>query len=124
MYAVIELKGTQVLVEKGTIFSVNRIAGQKAKTLKVDKVLFGRKGASYFVGEPYVKDAFVECAIVGDKRGKKVIAFKYRDRKSSQSKKGHRQDLTDLKVKEIHFAEGVKPAEEKAKKAETKPKKA
>ena len=137
MYAVIELKGTQVLVEKDTVFSVNRMAQSKSKTLKVDKVLFGKKGAHYFVGEPYVKGAFVECDILADKRGKKVIAFKYRDRKSSQSKIGHRQDLTELKVKDIHFAEEAKPADKKAeiekakktaaakaKKTETKPEKA
>ena len=105
MYAVIEFKGSQVLVEKDKKILVNRISGQKTKTLKVDKVLFGKKGSSHYIGEPYVKDAFVECEIIGDKRAKKVIAFKYRDRKSSQSKKGHRQDLTELKVKNISFEE-------------------
>ena len=105
MYAVIELQGTQVLVEKDTKFTVNRFRGKKDKTLKVDKVLFGKKGNSYKVGSPYVKGAYVECDVVGDKRLKKVIAFKYRDRKSSQSKKGHRQDVTELKVKSIHLGE-------------------
>ena len=103
MYAVMEIQGTQVLVEKNDTISVNRMASQKSKTLNVKKVLFGKKGSSYFIGEPYVKGAFVECEILGDKRAKKVIVFKYRDRKSSQSKKGHRQDLTELKVKDIHF---------------------
>lgn len=103
MYAVIELKGSQVKVEKNDTFTVNRIEPQKSKTLKVDKVLFGKKGNSYKIGTPYVKDAYVECEILADKRSKKVTVFKYRDRKSSQSKKGHRQDITELKVKEIHF---------------------
>jgi large subunit ribosomal protein L21 len=103
MYAVIELKGSQIKVEKNDTFTVNRIEPQKSKTLKVNKVLFGKKGNSYKIGMPYVKDAYVECEILGDKRSKKVTVFKYRDRKSSQSKKGHRQDITELKVKEIHF---------------------
>jgi len=103
MYAVMEIQGTQILVEKDDTITVNRMASQRSKTLKVKKVLFGKKGSSYFIGEPYVKGAFVECEIRGDKRGKKIIVFKYRDRKSSQSKKGHRQDLTELKVKDIHF---------------------
>ncbi len=107
MYAVIELKGAQVLVKKDDKFTVNRISAEekgKENILKVDKVLFALKGQKYYVGTPYVKDAYVECEIIGDKRDKKVIAFKYRDRKSSQSKKGHRQDLTELKVKEIYLA--------------------
>ncbi len=104
MYAVIELKGTQVLVEKDDKITVNRIKDQKSKKLKVDRVLFGKKGSSHFVGSPYVKNAYVECEILGDKRLKKRTVFKYRERKSSQSKKGHRQDVTELRVKDIHFA--------------------
>jgi large subunit ribosomal protein L21 len=103
MYAVIELKGSQIKVEKDETFVVNRMEAGKSKTLKVDKVLFGKKGNSYKIGDPYVKGAYVECEILGEKRGKKVIAFKYRDRKSSQSKIGHRQDLTELKVVDIHL---------------------
>ncbi|MFH1394950.1 MAG: 50S ribosomal protein L21 [Candidatus Omnitrophota bacterium] len=103
MYAIIELKGSQMRVEKNDKIVVNRISEQKEKDIKVEKVLFGKKGSSYLVGEPYINGAYVECEILGDKRLKKVIAFKYRDRKSSQSKKGHRQDVTELKVKNIHF---------------------
>jgi len=127
MYAVIELAGTQVLVEKNSKILVNRLKEQKKKDIKIDKVLFGKKGSSYFVGQPYVKGASVDCEILGDKRLKKVIAFKYRDRKSSQSKIGHRQDVTELVIKDIHFAEGAKPAAKEAKqetkKTETKIKK-
>jgi len=103
MYAIIELNGAQVRVEKDGIFTVNRIGSKRSKTLKVKKVLFGKKGNKHFIGEPYVKDAFVECEILGEKRAKKVVAFKYRDRKSSKTTKGHRQDLTELKVTDIHF---------------------
>ncbi|MFC1644246.1 50S ribosomal protein L21 [Candidatus Omnitrophota bacterium] len=103
MYAVIELKGSQIRVEKDDKITVNRIKEQKSKNIKVEKVLFGKKGSSYLVGEPYVKGAYVECEIIADKRLRKVIAFKYRDRKSSQSKKGHRQNVTELKVKDIHL---------------------
>jgi len=105
MYAVIELNGAQVKVEKDTVFTVNRIKEQSSKELKVDKVLFGKKGSKYYIGEPYIKDAYVECVILRDKRAKKVLAFKYRERKSSQSIHGHRQDLTELKVKDIIFSD-------------------
>ncbi len=103
MYAVIELMGAQVRVEKDDKFTVNRMKPQKARTIRCDKVLFARKGNSYKIGTPYVKDAYVECEILGDKRLPKVTAFKYRERKSSQSTKGHRQDVTELKVKDIHM---------------------
>ncbi len=104
MYAIIEVQGFQEKVEKGDRIVVNRLREQESKTLRIDKVLFGKSDSSIFVGQPYVEGAYVECEIIADKRLKKVIAFKYRDRKSSQSKKGHRQDVTELKVKEIHFS--------------------
>ncbi len=103
MYAVIELMGTQVKVEKDDKIVVNRMPASESKTVKVDKVLFGKKGSSFFIGQPYLEGAYVECEVLGDKRLKKVVTFKYRDRKSSQSKKGHRQDVTELKVKDIHL---------------------
>ncbi len=104
MYAIMEVNGTQVRVEKNDKITINRLKDQSEKTFKVKEVLFGKKGTTYYVGTPYVKDAFIECEITANKRGKKVIAFKYRDRKSSQSKKGHRQELTELKITDISLA--------------------
>lgn len=103
MYAIIELVGQQVKVEKDGVFSVNRLQGHGSKTFKVENVLFGRKGNKHYVGTPYVKGAYVECEPVGEKRGKKVIAYKYTPRKSSQTKRGHRQELSEFRVKDIHF---------------------
>ncbi len=103
MYAVIEVQGMQYRVGKDDKIAVNRLAERDEKTLKVEKVLFAKDGSKYYVGEPYIKDAYVECEILGDKRARKVIAFKYRERKSSQSKHGHRQDQTELRVKKIHI---------------------
>lgn len=104
MYAIIEIQGFQEKVEEGGRIVVNRLKEQESKDLRVEKVLFGKSDSGIFVGQPYVEGAYVDCEIIGDKRLKKVIAFKYRDRKSSQSKKGHRQDVTELKIKGIHFA--------------------
>ena len=102
MYAVIEVQGMQYSVAKDDRIVVNRMI-HDGKTVKIDRVLFAKDGAKHLVGEPYIKDAYVECDILGDKRAKKVIAFKYRERKSSQSKHGHRQDQTELRVKKIHL---------------------
>ncbi len=118
MYAIIDIKGTQLIVEKDEVVQVNKLADAE-KIFKVDKVLFGKKGSTLYVGDPYVKDAFVECEVIGDTRGDKKIAFKYRERKSSQSTRGHRQDLTELRIKEIYLGGSDKETTEKA----VKPKK-
>ncbi|MDD4956696.1 MAG: 50S ribosomal protein L21 [Candidatus Omnitrophica bacterium] len=115
MYAIMSINGDQVKVEKDTKFTVNRLKDLSSKTLKVEEVLFAKKGNSYLVGDPTIKGAYVECEVLRETRGKKVIAYKYRDRKSSQSIKGHRQDLTELKVVNIELGESAKKSGEEKK---------
>ena len=60
MYAIMEVNGTQVKVEKNDTITINRLREQSKKTFKVKEVLFGKKGTTYYVGTPYVKNAFIE----------------------------------------------------------------
>lgn len=53
------------------------------------------------VGTPYIKEAKILALVLKQDKAKKVISFKYRRRKSSDWKKGHRQLITRLKIKEI-----------------------
>jgi len=101
MYAIFEVSGKQEKVEKGSQFLVNRIDKKEGSTTKLGNILFAKDGNSYKVGKPHLKDASVECEVVSHVRSKKVVAFKYRRRKSYHRKVGHRQDQTLLKVKSI-----------------------
>jgi len=103
MYAILEIGGKQEKVEKGTEFAVNRLDEKENSVIKLQEILFAKKGSDYLVGNPYIKGAHVECEVLSHKRGEKVIAFKYKKRKGYHRKVGHRQDLTVLKVKEIHI---------------------
>lgn len=101
MYAIIETGGGQYKVGKDEEFLVNRIAGKQSGIVKFKNILFAKEKNSYHIGTPYVKDAYVTCEILSHPRAKKVIAFRYKRRKSYKRKVGHRQDLTRLRVKEI-----------------------
>ena len=101
MYAIIETGGRQYRISKNDVFLTNRIEGKPQGLVKFKNVLFAKEKNSYHVGEPYLKDSYVTCEILSHPRAKKVIAFKYKRRKSSRKTVGHRQDLTKLKVKEI-----------------------
>jgi len=103
MYAIVEIGGRQEKVEKDSVFKTNRLVNKEGSHTKLTKVLFVKKNKEYFIGNPYVKGASVECDILEHIRAKKVIAFKYKRRKSYRKKIGHRQDLTVLKVKNIHI---------------------
>lgn len=100
MYAIIESGGKQFRVEKGARISVEKLPGENGSEVAIDKVLLiGGDGCK--LGSPYIEGASVKAEIVAQRRGPKLIIFKRRRRKDSKSKHGHRQDLTDLQIKEI-----------------------
>jgi len=115
MYAVIETGGKQYRVEVGTELEVELLDVEPGQSITLDRVLLVADGAHAAVGNPVVENAAVEAEVVGATRGEKVIAFKYRPKARRRVKKGHRQDLTVLRIADIRFngksaAEGVAKA--------------
>ncbi len=103
-YAIIETGSKQYRVEPKDVIEVETLGlteGQKEVSL--DKVLLVRDGDKLQVGNPVVSGAAVICDYIGETRGKKVVAFKFRRRKNSRRKQGHRQNYTKLVVREIRF---------------------
>ena len=106
MYAVVETGGKQYKVAKNDIILVEKLKAKTGGEVKLSKVLLAKEGNSVHVGNPYVKGAHVICESLGEIRRDKVVAFKYKKRKSEKKKIGHRQAATKLKVKEIEIAKG------------------
>jgi len=106
MYAVIETGAKQYKVAKDDVILVEKLDFKKGAPLKLDKVLLAKDGNTIHVGTPYLKGAHVTCEVLGEVRGDKLIAFKYKKRKSERKKIGHRQNLLKLKVKSIDIKEG------------------
>ena len=106
MYAVIETGSKQYKVAKDDIILIERLEVKDGKALKLDNVLLIKEGNSVHVGSPYLKGAAVICEVLAEVRGDKLIAYKYKKRKSSKKKIGHRQNLLKLKVKSIELKEG------------------
>ncbi len=101
MYAIIEVGAKQYTIKKGDIIDVEKQSVDEGQDIPLKKVLLVSKDKKVEVGQPYVKDAKVEAVVLKHIKGEKLISFKYRRRKSSHWKKGHRQQLTRLKIKEI-----------------------
>ena len=102
MYAIIEIGGKQYKVEKGDVIEVEKLTVDEGiKEIVIEKILLVSKDSSLDVGKPYVKGACATIEIMGDFKAAKVMSFKYKRRKSTHWKKGHRQQLTRVKVKEI-----------------------
>ena len=105
MYAIIEVGAKQYSVKKGDIIEVEKLIVKEGKDITLSKVLLLSKDKKVEFGQPYIKDAKVEAEVVKQIKAEKVVSFKYRRRKSSHWTKGHRQQLTRLKIKEIAIKE-------------------
>ena len=103
-FAIVQTGGKQVRMEPGQVIDVERVTLDKsAKEVILDKVLLVKNEKSLEIGAPYVKGASVLCEYLGEKKGDKVIAYKLRRRKNYRKKIGHRQILTQLRIKEIQL---------------------
>ncbi len=114
MYAVIRTGGKQYRVTAGDELTVERLAAEPGETVQFNEVLL-LGGETPTVGAPLVSGAAVQAEVVDQLRGPKLYSFKRRRRKhSSKRLKGHRQDLTTVRVTEIlgdgGAETGVKPA--------------
>ena len=108
MYAVMKTGGKQYKVAKDDTFSVEKLAANAGDTVQFNDVLM-IGGDKVTIGSPMIAGAAVQAEVIDQVRGPKLINFKKRRRKhSSQRKKGHRQDLTMIKITDILASGGDK----------------
>ena len=104
MFAVIKTGGKQYRVAANDEIIVMTLAGEAGEKITFAYVLMLAEGDNIQVGAPLVAGASVLGEIVAQARGPKVIAFKKRRRKNSKRKRGHRQDLTVVRITGIQAA--------------------
>ncbi|WP_342359790.1 50S ribosomal protein L21 [Terrarubrum flagellatum] len=113
MFAVIKTGGKQYRVAAEDKITVEKLPGAAGDVVSFDNVIMlGRDGGTE-IGAPFVTGATVAGEILEQGRGAKVINFKKRRRQNSKRKKGHRQDLTIVRITEI-LTGGAKPSGKKA----------
>lgn len=100
-YAVIKTGGKQYRVAANDTVIIEKIAGDAGATVEFNEVLMVAGSGAPKIGTPLVSGAKVTAEVVEQGRADKVIAFKKRRRKNSRRKRGHRQEQTTVKIKEI-----------------------
>src|SRR5262249_7762766 len=101
MYAVIKTGGKQYRVSADEVLTVEKIAGQAGALVEFTEVLMLAGSAEPKIGRPTLSGAKDTAEVVEQGRAPKVIAFKKRRRKNSRRKRGHRQEQTMVRIKEI-----------------------
>ena len=100
-YAIVEIGGTQIIVEPGRFYDINLLDAEPESGYTIDKVLLVNNDNEVNVGRPYVEGATVEGTVMRHRRGKKVIVYKMQPKKKTRKKRGHRQELTRLMIDSI-----------------------
>lgn len=122
MYAVIKTGGKQYRVAKDEVIAVEKLSGEAGANLDLDQVLMIGDDKGTTIGSPLVEGASVSAEVVEQTRDGKIIVFKKKRRKNYRRTKGHRQDLTLLRITDINAPGAKKPAARKtAKKADKAP---
>ncbi len=103
MYAIVEIQGQQFKAEAGKKLYVHRIESTEVgATIEFEKVLLLDNEGAIKVGAPVVEGAKVVCEVLDNSvRGDKVLVFHKKRRKGYKKLNGHRQNFTQVLIKEI-----------------------
>ena len=103
MYVIVEINGQQFKVEEGKKLFVHHIQNaENGATVEFDKVLLVDNNGSVTVGTPTVEGAKVVCEVASPLvKGDKVLVFHKKRRKGYRKLNGHRQQFTELRIKQV-----------------------
>jgi large subunit ribosomal protein L21 len=102
VYAIIRDRGMQYRVEQGQVLSIDLLdEAEPGSQIELGEVLLVGDGDSVKVGSPLLSGAMVRAEVLGEKKGEKIIVFRYRNKKRYRRRTGHRQRYTQIKISEI-----------------------
>ena len=101
MYALIKNGGKQYKAEEGAVLRLEKIEQGVGETVELTDVLLVSNGEEVKVGKPFVEGSKVIAEVIEQARAKKVKIIKFRRRKHSMKKQGHRQYYTAVRIKSI-----------------------
>jgi len=111
MYAVIVTGGKQYRVKEGDVLSIEKLGVENGRTVGFDRVLLIEDGEGVLVGTPVLENALVLAEVLETYKDEKVLVFKKKRRKQFRRTRGHRQQLTKVRVEGIYPDKSAAPAE-------------
>ena len=102
MYAIIETGGKQYKVQEGDVVLVEKLGLAAGETVNFDNVLVVANDNDLSVGTPFLENASVSASVLDESKGKKLVIYKYKAKKTYHKKRGHRQYYTKVKIEKIN----------------------
>lgn len=101
MYVIVDIQGQQFKVEQDQKLFVHRINADQGSEVEFEKVMLVDNDGDVKIGTPVVEGAKVVVEILSHLKGDKVLVFKKKRRKGHRKLNGHRQQFSEVRVKEI-----------------------
>ena len=101
MYVIVDIQGQQFKVQKDQKLFVHRINANEGDTVEFEKVLLIGNDDDITIGSPTIEGAKVVLEVLSHVKGDKVLIFKKKRRKGYQKLNGHRQQFSQVIVKDI-----------------------
>ncbi|GHU88736.1 50S ribosomal protein L21 [Bacteroidia bacterium] len=101
MYVIVNIQGQQFKVEKDQKLFVHRINADQGAEVEFEKVLLADNNGTVTVGAPVIEGAKVVAEVISHVKGDKVLIFHKKRRKGHRKLNGHRQQFTEIAIKEI-----------------------
>ena len=98
MYVIADINGIQTRLEPEAVVDVPRLDGEPGQKLSFDRILMLSDGDRVAVGQPFVKGASLTAEVVEHLRGPKLRIFKFKRRNDYKKRRGHRDELTRIRV--------------------------
>jgi large subunit ribosomal protein L21 len=112
MHAVILTGGKQYRVKEGDVLAVEKLDIPQGRKVLIDQVLLIEDGDTILVGTPVIENALVRADVLETFKDEKVLVFKKKRRKQFRRTRGHRQQLTRIRIDRIFADKTAVPAEE------------
>ena len=109
MYAVVKTGGKQYRVANDDVLTIEKLDGEAGAVIELEQVLAINDGKGLTIGTPMIDGARVAATVLEQKKGQKVLIFKKKRRQNYRRTKGHRQQLTVIRISDI-LAKGQKAA--------------
>lgn len=121
-YAVIKTGGKQYKIQESDTLKVEKLMGESGKNVDFGQVLLFVDEANVLIGQPLVEGVKVEAKILEHCKGPKIRIAKFKAKSGYRKVKGHRQELSKIRIEKIKLAKPTKKVNEGTKDKKRKPK--
>lgn len=102
-FAVIKTGGKQYKIAEGDKIKIEKIEDKKGSKINIEEVLLISDNDKLKIGKPHIKDAKIDAKIIDHGKREKIRIIKFKPKKRYKRHAGHRQNYTEIEVKEINY---------------------